>query len=110
MRFYMPKKERDTLMRVLDLHQQILSAEGASAEDRERAEEQIAIISGMLVRPLFPTGFVRNVLMVGFVVIGILAFLSPYEWLFWSFFIALAFSPRIVGGLAFRCGTWSGGN
>ena len=36
--------------------------------------------------------------MVGCFSLGFLAFLTPYEWLFWFFFIALAFSPRIFTG------------
>ena len=110
MRLYMSEKERDELFGLLGLNQKLLNCEDASAEDKQRAEDQIVIISGMLLSPLFPTGLARNVLMIGFFVLGVLAFITPYEWLFWSFFIGLAFSPRITGELARRFGAWFGRN
>ena len=110
MRLYIPKQERDKLLAFLNLQQAILKDESLSSDLRQEAEDQMAIISGMLLSPLFPAGFLRNALMIGFCALGVLAFLTPYEWLFWSFFIGLTFSPRIVGEMAVRLGAWFGRN
>ena len=93
----MSKKERDELHKLMDGLDIILNNENSSEAVKEMAEYHKAAISGYLLSPLFPIGIIRNILMTGFFAIGFLAFLTPYEWLFWSFFIALAFSPRIVG-------------
>ena len=82
----------------------------SNAEEKETAEVQLASISGALLSPIFPAGITRKVLMIGFFALGFLAFLTPYEWLFWFFFIALLFSPRIVGELAHLMGRVWGGN
>ena len=107
MRLYMSKQEKETLDACLALHQKLLNEEGISAEDKRRSEEQVAMITGTLLSPLLPIGLVRKVLMIGFFTLGVLAFITPYEWLFWSFLIGLTFSPRIVGELAIRLGQWS---
>ena len=104
MRLYMSRQEKETLDACFALHNKFLNEEGISAEDKRRSEEQIALITGTLLSPLLPIGLVRKVLMFGFFALGVLAFLTPYEWLFWSFFIGLTFSPRIVGELAIRLG------
>ena len=93
----MSKKERDELHKLMDYFDIILNNENSSVEAKEMAEYRKAEISGLLLSPLLPIGIVRNILMMGFFAIGVLAFLTPYEWLFWSFFVALAFSPRIMG-------------
>lgn len=105
----MPKREREEFNGMMDSFQNILNDENSSTEDKQTAELQIAKFAGVLASPLFPTGIIRNVLMIVFFALGILAFLTPYEWLLWSFFIALAFSPRIVGELSFRYGRMVGG-
>ena len=85
--------------------QNILDDENSSVAEKQMARDQIAKLSGVLLSPLFPSGIVRIVLMIGLVALGFLAFLTPYEWLFWSFFVALAFSPRIMGEVVHRMGT-----
>lgn len=97
MRIYMPTTERNALLEMQKTFQKVLHDDNASVAERQIASEQVARLSGLLVSPLLPSGIIRNVLMLGFVTLGFLAFLTPYEWLFWSFFIALAFSPRIMG-------------
>ena len=101
MRFYMSKKERDEIKGLIYSFEVILNDINSSTEEKQAAEYQIVSLSGILLSPLFPTGIFRNILMISFFALGFLAFLTPYEWLFWSFFIALAFSPRIVGELAY---------
>lgn len=93
----MPTTERNALLEMQKTFQKVLHDDNASVAERQIASEQVARLSGLLVSPLLPSGIIRNVLMLGFVTLGFLAFLTPYEWLFWSFFIALAFSPRIMG-------------
>ena len=100
----MSKKERDELLKLVDNFDYILNDDDSSAEEKEEAKYHKIRISGLLLSPLFPIGIIRNILMMGFFVIGFLAFLTPYEWLFWSFFIALAFSPRIVGEITHGLG------
>ena len=104
MRLYIQKKDRDALVGAMGSFENILNDKSSSAEEKQTAELQIASISGALLSPLFPTGITRNVLMLGCFLLGFLAFLTPYEWLFWFFFIALTFSPRIVGELAYLGG------
>ena len=104
MRLYMTKKERDELRSLQSTFLSILSDEHASAEGKRTASEQVFALSGALMSPLLPSGIVRNVLMIGFIAIGILAFLTPYKWLFLSFFVALAYSPRVVGELSVLSG------
>ena len=93
----MSTKERDALQEMMKTFQEIVDDGGSTLEEKQIASEQITRLSGRLASPLFPSGIVRIVLMLGFVGLGFLAFLTPYEWLFWSFLIALAFSPRIMG-------------
>lgn len=100
----MSKKERDEIKGLIVNFEGILNDAKSSAEEKQVAEHQIEKLSGLLLSPLFPTGIIRNFFMIGLFALGFLAFLTPYEWLFWSFFISLAFSPRIVGELAFRYG------
>ena len=100
----MSKKERDEIMGLIVNFESILNVENSSVEEKQEAKHQINKLSEVLLSPLFPEGIIRNVLMIGFFALGFLAFLTPHEWLFWSFFIALVFSPRIVGELAFRYG------
>ena len=104
MRFYMSTKERDSLLELMKTFQNVVDDEGSTFKEKQIASEQITNLSGLLMSPLFPPGIVRNVLMIGFVALGFIAFLTPYEWLFWSFFIAPAFSPRIVGEVAHGSG------
>ena len=104
----MSQKERDEIKGMIASFELILNDENSSNEDKQVAERQIVNLSRILASPLFPTGIIRNVLIVNFFALGFLAFLTPYEWLFWSFFIALAFSPRIVGELAHRYGKMVG--
>lgn len=108
MRFYISKKERDEIKGLIENFEGILNDEISSAEEKQVAEDQIIKLSGILLSPLFPAGILRIVLMLSFFALGFLAFLTPYEWLFWSFFIALAFSPRIVGEMAFLRGRMVG--
>ena len=107
-RLYLPRRHRDDLSRMLSFWQGVENEETASAEDKREAELQQAAIAGLLLSPILPTGLIRNILMFGFFVVGTLAFLTPYQWLFWSFFIALAFSPRIVGTVSRRVGQAAG--
>ena len=109
MRLYISKKSRDEVLGLMDSFQNVLNDKKSNAEEKEAAELQLASLAGVLISPLFPTGITRNVLMIGCFTLGFLAFLTPYEWLFWFFFIALVFSPRIVGELAYLTGrVWAG--
>ena len=96
MKFYLPKRERDDLIELMNSFQKILNDENSSAEEKQIAQLQISKIAGTLGSPLFPVGIIRNVLMVGFIALGFLSFYTPYKWLIWSFLIAVTFSPRIV--------------
>ena len=104
MRFYMTKKEQDELRSLQSTFLSVLSDERASAEEKRTASEHVFALAGALMSPLLPTGVIRNALMFGFVAVGILAFLTPYKWLFLSFFVALAISPRVVGELSVLSG------
>ena len=66
-----------------------------------------AAVAGRLLNPWLPYGVWRKVAMLGFFVLGWLAFVTPYQWLFWSFLVCLSFSPRVVGMAAFWSGRWS---
>ena len=100
----MTTRERDEIRSLQSTFLSILDDEHASAEDKKTASEQLFILSGALLSPLFPSGIIRNVLMIGFVALSVLAFLTPYKWLFLSFLIALSFSPRVVGELSVLSG------
>lgn len=63
-----------------------------------------AAVAGRLLSPWLPYGVWRKVAMLGFFALGWMAFVTPYEWLFWSFLVCLAFSPRVVGMTA----VWAG--
>ena len=104
----MSKKERDEIKGLIVSFELILNDENSTDEEKQVAEHHTVNLTGVLASPLFPTGIIRNVLMIGFFALGFFAFLTPYEWLFWSFFIALAFSPRIVGELAYKYGKMVG--
>ena len=104
----MPRRERDVLCVCMSFWEGVVSDETTGAEKKREAELQMAAIAGALLSPILPTGLIRNALMFGFFVIGALAFLTPYQWLFWSFFIALALSPRICGTVCYRFGECCG--
>ena len=104
MRLYLSRAKRDELEGLMVELGNALSDENLSAKERAKLEEHRAALAGLMLSPLFPTGIVRNVLMTGFVILGFLAFLTPHEWLFWSFFIAATFSPWIMGKLAHKLG------
>ena len=92
----------------IDIFQEVLNDENSSATQKKNAEMLIALYSGAVLSPLLPPGIIRTILMVLVFSLGFLAFLTPHEWLFWCFFLAFIFSPRVVGIFAYRLGEFMG--
>ena len=104
MRLYLSKQEQLELKNTLKEVTDALDDETLSLEDREELENHKASLSGALLSPILPTGMVRILIMLSCFVLGVSAFYTDYEFLFWFLLIGCSFSPRLVGTIAFLFG------
>ena len=104
MRLYLSKQEQLELKNTLKEVTDALDDETLSLEDRQELENHQASLSGALLSPILPTGVVRILIMLSCFVLGVSAFYTEYEFLFWFLLIGCSFSPRLVGTLAFLFG------
>lgn len=97
-------QQRDDGLKLLDLLEEAKSRFGELPQELELLE---VAATGRLLSPWLPHGVWRKVAMLGFFGLGWLAFITPYQWLLWSFLVCLAFSPRVVGKTAVSSGRWA---
>ena len=100
----MDKKQHQEIKNTLEQIQNELKGDNLTQEEREKLELHAASLAGSLLSSWLPIGIVRKVAMLTFFCIGILGFITEYEWLIWSFLLACGLSPRIAGEVAFRLG------
>ena len=103
----MDKKQHQEIKNTLEQIQNELKGDDLTQEKREEFELHAAALAGSLASSWLPLGIVKKVAMLTFFCIGILGFITQYDWLIWSFLIACGFSPRIVGEVALKLGQLS---
>ena len=103
----MDKKLHQELKNALEQIQNELKRDDLTQEEREKFELHAASLAGSLLNSWLPIGTVRKVAMLTFFCIGILGFITEYDWLIWSFLLACGLSPRIAGEFAFKLGQLS---
>ena len=96
-------QQRDDGLKLLEALEEAKSRFGELPQELELLE---AAVAGRLLSPWLPYGVWRKVAMLGFFALGWMAFVTPYQWLFWSFLVCLAFSPRLMGMAAIWSGRW----
>ena len=92
----MNKKQHQEIKNTLEQIQNELKRDNLTQEEREKLEMHAASLSGSLLSSWLPIGIVRKVAMLTFSCLGILGFITEYEWLIWSFLLACGLSPRIA--------------
>lgn len=75
----------------------------------QKIEGLEATVAGRLLSPWFPCGIWRKVAMIFFFALGLMAFMTPLQWLLWFSLVSLCFSPRLVGEAAVLVGRFSAG-
>ena len=75
----------------------------------QEIENLEAAVAGHLLSPWFPYGIWRKVAMIFFFTLGLMAFITPFQWLLWSSLFSLCFSPRLMGEAAVLAGRFSAG-
>lgn len=86
---------------------QLLANPNLSYEERERLELYQTQLSGQLMSPWLPYGFVRKILMLVFVFLGVSGLFEGNAYFVLLLIFAVLFSPRVVGSLAYGLGKLS---
>jgi hypothetical protein len=87
----------------------LLKEGNLTAEEKQKLETLQARLSGALLSPWLPFGWVRRLIMVVLFLVGAIGVTQGNTYFLFSWLLLLLFSPRLVGEVAYAFGRFMSG-